>query len=61
MAGMPFSHLDQLRQTAFKFQLSTLTPQIRFQDPNESKRVIEAIVACLDNVQTTKPREEKTG
>ena len=30
-------------------------------DPNESKRVIEAIVACLGDVQTTKPREEKTG
>ena len=34
---------------------------IRVRDPNESKRVIEAIVACLDGVQTTKPREEKTG
>jgi len=34
---------------------------IRVRDPNESKRVIEAIVACLGGVQTTKPREEKTG
>jgi HAD superfamily hydrolase (TIGR01484 family) len=34
---------------------------IRVRDPNESKRVIEAIVACLDGVHTTKPREEKTG
>src|SRR5664280_1650272 len=34
---------------------------IRVRDPNESKRVIEAIVACLDGVQPTKPREETTG
>jgi hydroxymethylpyrimidine pyrophosphatase-like HAD family hydrolase len=34
---------------------------IRVRDPNESKRVIEAIVACLGGVQTTTPREEKTG
>ena len=34
---------------------------IRVRDPNESKRVIEAIVACLGGVQPTKPREEKTG
>ena len=33
---------------------------IRVRDPNESKRVIEAIIACLDGVQATKPREEKT-
>ena len=29
---------------------------IRVRDPNESKRVIEAIIACLGDVQTTKPR-----
>jgi hypothetical protein len=34
---------------------------IRVRDPNESKRVIEAIVACLGDVPPTKPREEKTG
>ena len=34
---------------------------IRVRDPNESKRVIEAIVACLGGVQPAKPREEKTG
>jgi HAD superfamily hydrolase (TIGR01484 family) len=34
---------------------------IRVRDPNESKRVIEAIVACLGGVQLAKPREEKTG
>jgi len=34
---------------------------IRVRDPNESKRVIEATVACLGGVQTTKPHEEKTG
>jgi HAD superfamily hydrolase (TIGR01484 family) len=34
---------------------------IRVRDPNESKRVIEAIVACLGGVQPTKPRAEKTG
>jgi hydroxymethylpyrimidine pyrophosphatase-like HAD family hydrolase len=34
---------------------------IRVRDPNESKRVIEAIVACLGGVPTTKPHEEKTG
>ena len=32
---------------------------IRVRDPNESKRVIEAIVACLDGVQPAKPREEE--
>src|ERR1039457_4503385 len=32
---------------------------IRVRDPNESKRVIEAIVACLDGVQHIKPREEE--
>jgi hypothetical protein len=34
---------------------------IRVRDPNESKRVIEAIVACLDGVPPAKAREEKTG
>jgi hypothetical protein len=34
---------------------------IRVRDPNESKRVIEAIVACLGDVQTAKPCEERTG
>jgi len=33
---------------------------IRVRDPNETKRVIEAFVACLGGVQTTKPREEET-
>jgi len=33
---------------------------IRVRDPNESKRVIEAIVACLGADQPTKPDEEKT-
>ncbi len=32
---------------------------IRVRDPNESKRVIEAIVACLDGVQHTGPVEEE--
>jgi HAD superfamily hydrolase (TIGR01484 family) len=32
---------------------------IRVRDPNESKRVIEAIVACLDGVQHIRPREEE--
>jgi HAD superfamily hydrolase (TIGR01484 family) len=32
---------------------------IRVRDPDESKRVIEAIVACLDGVQHIKPREEE--
>src|ERR1035438_3103521 len=32
---------------------------IRVRDPDESKRVIEAIVACLDGVQRTKPGEEE--
>jgi phosphomannomutase len=32
---------------------------IRVRDPNESKRVIEAIVACLDGVQPIKPLEEE--
>lgn len=32
---------------------------IQVRDPNESKRVIEAIIACLDGVQPTKLREEK--
>src|SRR6204780_4615388 len=31
---------------------------IRVRDPNESKRVIEAIIACLGGVQPTKPRGE---
>jgi HAD superfamily hydrolase (TIGR01484 family) len=30
---------------------------IRVRDPNESKRVIEAILACLGGVQPAKPRE----
>jgi hypothetical protein len=34
---------------------------IRVRDPNESKRVIEAIVACLGDVKPTQPHEEKTG
>ena len=33
---------------------------IRVRDPNESKRVIEAIVACLDGVQPKKFHEEKS-
>ena len=33
---------------------------IQVRDPNESKRVIEAIVACLDGVQPTKLREEES-
>ena len=33
---------------------------IRVRDPNESKRVIEAIVACLGGVQPTKSGKEKT-
>jgi HAD superfamily hydrolase (TIGR01484 family) len=33
---------------------------IRVRDPNESKRVIEAIVACLDGVRPKKPLEEKS-
>jgi phosphomannomutase len=32
---------------------------IQVRDPNESKRVIEAIVACLDCVQPTKLRQEE--
>jgi hypothetical protein len=32
---------------------------IKVRDPNESKRVIEAILACLDGVQHIKPREEE--
>jgi phosphomannomutase len=31
---------------------------IRVRDPNESKRVIEAIVACLGDIQPAKPREK---
>jgi len=31
---------------------------IQVRDPNETKRVIEAIVACLGGVQITKPHEE---
>ena len=31
---------------------------IRVRDPNESKRVIEAIAACLGDIQPTKPREK---
>ena len=34
---------------------------IRVRDPNESKRVIEALVACLGDVKPTQPHEEKTG
>jgi phosphomannomutase len=34
---------------------------IRVRDPNESKRVIEAIVACLADVPPAKSREEATG
>ncbi len=34
---------------------------IRVRDPNESKRVIEAIVACLGGVQPPKLPHEKTG
>jgi phosphomannomutase len=33
---------------------------IQVRDPNEAKRVIEAIVACLDCVQHTKPRQEES-
>ena len=33
---------------------------IRVRDPNESKRVIEAMIACLNGVQPTKPRQEQT-
>lgn len=33
---------------------------IRVKDPNETKRVIEAIVACLDGVQHAKRREEES-
>jgi len=33
---------------------------IRVRDPNESKRVIEAIIACLDGGQTTKQLGEET-
>jgi len=32
---------------------------IRVRDPNESKCVIEAIIACLSNDQPAKPLEEK--
>ncbi|MCR4307178.1 MAG: HAD-IIB family hydrolase [Candidatus Berkelbacteria bacterium] len=32
---------------------------IQVRDPNETKRVIETILACLDGVQSTKLREEK--
>ena len=31
---------------------------IQVRDPNESKRVIEAIIACLDGAQPPKPPEE---
>ena len=31
---------------------------IQVRDPNESKRVIEAIIACLDGAQATKPLQE---
>ena len=34
---------------------------IRVRDPEETKRVIEAIVACLGDVRPKKPREEKSG
>ncbi len=33
---------------------------IRVRDPDESKRVIEAIVACLGGAQPTKSGKEKT-
>jgi hydroxymethylpyrimidine pyrophosphatase-like HAD family hydrolase len=33
---------------------------IQVRDPNEAKRVIEAIVACLDCVPHTKRREEES-
>lgn len=33
---------------------------IQVRDPDESKRVIEAIIACLDGAESTKLREEKT-
>jgi hypothetical protein len=33
---------------------------IKVRDPNETKRVIEAIIACLDCAQHTKPREKET-
>jgi len=33
---------------------------IQVKDPNESKRVIEAIVACLDDDQPAKPAEEES-
>jgi len=33
---------------------------IQVRDPNESKRVIEAIIACLDCVQRTRRREEES-
>ena len=33
---------------------------IQVRDPNEAKRVIEAIVACLDCVQRTKLRQEES-
>ena len=32
---------------------------IRVRDPNESKRVIQAIVACSDGVQSADPRQEE--
>ena len=31
---------------------------IQVRDPNESKRVIEAIIACLNGAQATKPLKE---
>ena len=34
---------------------------IRVRDPHESKRVIEAIVACLGDVKSAQPHEEKPG
>ena len=37
-------------------QAGVLSIQVR--DPNESKRMIEAIIACLDNAQPTKPPED---
>ena len=33
---------------------------IEVRDPNESKRVIEAIIACLDGVQHPEPSEEES-
>jgi hypothetical protein len=32
---------------------------IQVRDPDETKRVIEAIIACLDGIQHTRPSEEE--